>query len=122
MIEDHIVPADGTMAVVTDVDTGYMCRMFTGGGRAVVAAETGADNGIMIDPDHRLPSVRIVAVIAGIGGQDMGRVLACRRHTVMATDTGAGHTTMIESRTLPTAGTMTIITGIRTVDMARVFT
>ena len=96
VIESRIAPAIGVVTVITGIGTCYMHRIFAAGCRAIVAAETGADHGIVIDADDRYPTIRIVAVVTGIGAGYMGCVFAGSGRAVMAAETGADDGIMID--------------------------
>jgi hypothetical protein len=67
-----------------------MGRWLTQCDGAIVAAEAGADDSDMIDARHRLPGGGGMAVLAGVGGLDVGRVLAGGGRAVVAAEAGAG--------------------------------
>ena len=62
-----------------------------------------------------------MAVVAGIGTDNVIRCLALRRAAIMATEAGTGHQVMIKTGRRPGNGRMTLITLRRGNNMRGVF-
>ena len=68
MVEIRRNPATGGVTIGTNVAAGDMCGVFTGCRGAVMAAETGADHIVVVDPDDRNPGGVAMAILAQIVG------------------------------------------------------
>ena len=71
----------------------------------------------MINPGHRVPGRRRMAVLAHLRGLDVRAVLTGRGGTVVTACAIAGHRAVIEGRRCPAIGGMTIIAAVVTGDV-----
>jgi hypothetical protein len=71
MIEVHIAPPVGGMAIIAGVGAGNMCRVLALGNAAIVAAEAAAPYVCMIYPHRWTPGSFVMAVFTGIPGINM---------------------------------------------------
>jgi len=109
VIEGRRCPAIGGMTVIAVVVTGNVVGRLAQCRAAIVTAEAGAQYRGMINPGHRVPGRRRMAVLAHRRGLDVSAVLAGRGGTVVTACAVAGHRAVIEGRRHPAIGGMTII-------------
>jgi hypothetical protein len=86
------------VTIITSVATQYVCRVFAGRNRTVVAGAARTDNLGMINCKHGCKYIGVVAILADIRGLDVGEVLAGCIRAVMAVNTISGDIQMIEIR------------------------
>jgi hypothetical protein len=108
MIEGYI-PVNRGMAYIAFLGTQDMQRMFAFGNNTIVTTATDTYDRIVIHTNNRLPSYRSMAVITGIGAQDMGWILTGCYRTIMAIDTGFTYPTVIIYCIFPGESTVTVI-------------
>ncbi len=107
-------PSGRCVAIVAGVRGIEVCRMFAGGCNAVVARATGADDLGVVDGEDRREDVGRMAVLADVGGLNVGGVLARRLGAVMAAGAVATNIDVIEVRWQPADGRMAVIAVIAT--------
>ena len=66
MIESRRQPASGSVAVVTGVATGDMCRLLADGNNTVMAGYAGPNDLGVINGHHRRKYIRGMAILADI--------------------------------------------------------
>ena len=86
------------MTVVAAVVAGDVVGRLARCRGAVVTAEAGAEYRCMVDPNHRVPGIGAVTVLAQVRGLDMGIGLAGRSAAVVTARAVAGHRGVIEGR------------------------
>ena len=89
-----------------------MVGRFTQSNGAVVATDTGALNFSMVYPNHLRPTARSMAGLAEVGAGNMVTRFTGRLTAVMAADTVAGDTTVVEGRAGEAIGVVAVIAGI----------
>ena len=90
MIEVHIVPPVGGMAIIAGIGAGDMCRVLTLGNDAIVAVGAATPYVCMIHPHRWTPGSIVMAVFTVISGINMIKRLGrCSNRTtpLMATNT-----------------------------------
>ena len=121
VIEVRRQPAYGAVAVVAVIPARNMCRVLAGRYDAVMTGATATNDLGMIDDQNGREYRGAVAVFADVRGLDVRWILADCLSAVMAVDTIGGYQAVIECRRQPTSGSMTIIAGVATCDMCRLF-
>jgi len=114
-------PGDGTVTVVAIVAAGKVSRVFPACGDTVMAAATAAQNLRVIDGDCGRPYRRAVAVFADIRRLNVCSILAGRTRAVMAANTVAGDSVVIECCGDPGNRRVTIVTIVAAGNVGRVF-
>jgi hypothetical protein len=89
-------PRSSRMAIVTIIAARNMRRVLAGGGIAIVAGSATTQHLRVIDRERWYPYSWVVAVLADVGGQGVGRVFARGRNAVVAVDTAAGDIGVVE--------------------------
>ena len=89
-----------------------MVGRFTQRDGTVMATDTGALNFGMIYPDDGRPAARRMAGLTKVGAGNMVAGLTGRLTAVMAADTVAGDTAVVEGRAGEAVGVVAIVTGI----------
>lgn len=93
-------PYRWAMAILTDISRLNVRRVFTSRLSAVMTADAVAKD-VYVIKIRGCPGGRDVTVIAGITTGNMGRILAGRRNTVVATNTIANYAEVIENSREP---------------------
>ena len=109
------------MAILTEIARGDVGGRFPRGSAAVVAAETGTEDGGVLDAYHRAPRGCRVTVLAGGGGGDMGARLAGSSAAVVAGGAIVRDAGVIKARTCPTDRRVTVGTQAARWRMGRCF-
>ena len=117
VIEDRTTPAVGGVAVVAAVATGDVVRCLALCGRPVVTAGTGTQYIGMVHAHHRGPAAVPMTVLTKVRRLDVRGILAVRRTAIVATETAAGNTGMIEVGRCPGVRRVAVVTGIATGDV-----
>ena len=105
------------MTIVAGIRTGDVVRRLTCRRRVVMAARTRPVHRRVVHLHHRAPRVRVVTVVAGVGGIDMCGILAGGRSPIVAGRTRLRHSAVVERRPGPADRRVTIVAGIRTRNM-----
>ena len=120
MIENRSGPTRCDMAIVANLTTCNMTHVFTDRGDTVMTTLTSTDNSEMVHLDNGT-KVRIqMTKLAVIGGIQMLRSFTYRGRAIVATNTSACYTIVVESRAEPSGGLMALATGVATGNMAGV--
>lgn len=109
------------MTVVTVIAAGDVSRMLSGRRQPVVTGAAPAQHLGVINGDHWHPDRIVVAVLADIGGEDVGRILAGSLAAVVAGYAIVGDTGVIEIGRQPGNRRVTIIAVSATGNVGRVF-
>ena len=122
MIEDGIGEITGVMTILTGIAALDMVGRFTRRGGAVVTADTGALNLIVINLCDGRPIARYMAGFTDVAGGDVIAIFTRCRAAIMTGDTVAGDATMIEGGIGKIGGVVAVLTGIAALDMIGRFT
>lgn len=95
-----------------------MCRALAARDDAVVTAETGAQNRVVVDPCDRAPVGGPVAILTAVGRRDMAWVFTLGGRSVVAKHAVTGNVDMVE---LPVVGRVAVVTGIAARHVSRMF-
>lgn len=117
MVELGARPAIGGMAVITAIIALDVTCTLAARRPAVVAAHAGADRCRVVNPRHRFPAARDMAVLADVGRLNMGRRLTGRLSAVMTAGTIARHRSVIEPTATPAVGGVAILAAIIACDV-----
>ncbi len=102
-------PSSRSVAIVTGISAGDMRRVLTHCDGTVVTTRAGANNLRVIHPVRRHEQYRIVAVLAGVGGLNVGQRLTRTIHAVVAPGTVARDARVVENRRYPAIGLVTVL-------------
>ena len=112
MIEDGIGEITGVMTILTGIAALDMVGRFTRRGGAVVTADTGALNLIVINLCDGRPIARYMAGFTDVAGGDVIAIFTRCRAAIMTGDTVTGDATVIKDRIGPAVYIVAILTGI----------
>ena len=101
MIEVGGRPSCGRMAVVAVDAANDMVGVLAGGDNAVMAGAASTQHGTVINGEYRGESVSRMTVLAGVGRQDVSRVLPNCIYAIVAGDTIARDIRMIKDGRCP---------------------
>jgi len=109
------------VAIVAVVAAGDVCRVFAGRGNAVMTGAARAQYLGMIDHVRGRPNFGVVAIFANIRRLHVCQILASGIYAVMAADAVTNNIQVIEGCRSPSNGGVTVVAGVATGDVRRVF-
>ena len=121
MIEVRWQPGNGCMAIVAIVAAGDMRRVFSSCRNTVMTGTAGTGYLCVVDSNGGRPDIGVMAVLANVRRLYVCQILACCFGSVVATEAVARNIHVIECRGPPGNRCMTIIAGIVTGDVCRMF-
>lgn len=109
------------MAIQAILDGNKVIRILSGSGHTVVAAGATANDIVVIHTYHRNKVKRVVAVLAEIGRQNVGRVLADGDAAIVAGNTGVKDVAVIVNSARPAVCAVAVVANIAADYMGGIF-